>query len=176
MKKICTALFLAFLSPLSAFAISLADIQNTPERYETVTNQQGYTYYVDNSTLKSIKTMPPYSAIECIYYKVDSINKSIIETPTTFSYNANRDGLYILDIGIYGGPISSMGERMKAELLRDPGIQYSSDGIKCYDFDGTFKNSPRPTPFRKCIFKSPEFLIGNFIYKKYYGELFTYDS
>ena len=64
MKKICTALFLAFLSPLSAFAISLADIQNTPERYETVTNQQGYTYYVDNSTLKSIKTMPPYSAIE----------------------------------------------------------------------------------------------------------------
>lgn len=175
MKKICTALFLAFSSPLSAFAISLADIQNTPERYETVTNQQGCTYYVDNSTFKGIKTMPPYSAIECIYYKVDSINKSIIETPTTFSYDSNRDGSYILHIGTYG-PISSMVERMEAELMRDPGIQYSSDGIKCYDFDGTFKNSPRPTPFRKCIFKSPEFLIGNFIYEKYYGKRFTYES
>lgn len=63
MKKILALAAALLLTPFTALAISLSDIQNNPDQYVLVLRQTTINTYVDSNSIASLRYDPPYYAM-----------------------------------------------------------------------------------------------------------------
>lgn len=183
MKKILLAFLLAIMLPLSAFAISLDEINSSPNRYVKVTEDAKNAFYVDVSIIKSLRYSPPYYVLQCRSFYISYERNYICQQlDSTFSYDYNKNYISQFKKIISSHPnykaeqISQLLDLADEEVKKDSGIIYNAETVDFYNFDGTYQFSAPPAYAEKVIFGSNLYATADFVFKKYYGISFTSGS
>ena len=130
MKKLFLLLTIFSLFTVSAFAVSLDELRNTPEKYKLVYSDSTSDHYVEIPSINVTRYNPPYYIINATMYMVEYETNIIGKTDTTFFYDYNRssevlkkelpDNMLILE-----------------EQEKNSGIQWKMTGVTDYHFDGS---------------------------------------
>ena len=130
MKKLFLLLTIFSLFTTSAFAVSLDELRNSPERYKHIYADQTLDGYVEIPSINVTRYNPPYYIINATMYMVDYETNIIGKIDTTFFYDYNRssevlkkelpDNMLILE-----------------EQEKNSGIQWKMSGVTDYHFDGS---------------------------------------
>lgn len=93
MKRILFLTLLLVSLATSAFAISLSELQNSPQFLKTDETSDD-TYYLNQDSIKILRYSPPYYTLEYTIYIVSYSNKAIVEINTVANYNYDRSVNY----------------------------------------------------------------------------------
>ncbi len=134
MKKLFLLLTIFSLYTISAFAVSLDELRNSPERYKHIYADQTLDGYVEIPSINVTRYNPPYYIINATVYTVQYKTNTISKTDATFFYDYNRssemlnkkffDNMLIFD-----------------EQKKNSGIQWKMTGLTGYNFDGSIYRS-----------------------------------
>ena len=130
MKKLFLLLMIFSLCTISAFAVSLDELRNSPERYKHISADQTLDGYIEIPSINVTRYNPPYYIINATIYTVDYETNTIGKADATFFYDYNRssevlkkelpDNMLILE-----------------EQEKNSGIQWKLSGLTDYHFDGS---------------------------------------
>lgn len=162
--------------PLSAFAISLDEINSNPNRYVKVIEEAEGTFYVDVSSIKSLRYSPPYYTMQFREIYIDYTMNLIADGSCTFNYDYNKSFLSRFGVQTRLHPsytLRSIFNLASEDIKKDSGIISNSDSAACYNFNGVFDCTIDPLLGEKVIYGSNNYEIANFIFNKYYGMNFS---
>ena len=90
MKKLFLLLTIFSLFSMSAFAVSLDELRNSPEKYKLVYSDSTSDHYVEIPSINVTRYNPPYYIINATMYMAEYETNIIGKTDTTFFYDYNR--------------------------------------------------------------------------------------
>lgn len=129
MKKLFLLLTIFSLFTMSAFAVSLDELRNSPEKYKHIYADQTHDEYIEIPSINVIRYNPPYYTINATTYTISYDKNLIIKQDNTFFYNYNRS-------------VDSLIKRFNtepavtSELKKDTGIRFQITGIGSYNYSG----------------------------------------
>ena len=129
MKKLFLLLTIFSLFTMSAFAVSLDELRNSPERYKLVQADSLNEQYIDINSINVMRYNPPYYTINATTYNVSYDQNLIIKHEEVFFYNYNRS------VNSLRLKFSTTGA-IAAELKKDTGITLQLRGMETYDYNG----------------------------------------
>ena len=129
MKKLFLLLTIFSLFSMSAFAISLDELRNSPDRYKLVYVDSTTDKYIEIPSINVIRYNPPYYTINATTYNVSYDQNLIIKHEEVFFYNYNRS------VNSLRLKFSTTGA-IAAELKKDTGITLQLRGMETYDYNG----------------------------------------
>ncbi len=140
MKNFILAFLLALMMPLSAFAISLDDLQNNPNSYVKVCENVTSTYYLEQGSIKVLRDSFPYLTLQAKIYLVMYEQSAIAVDLYTISYDCNRS-LFALVVSKRiespNMPTDKLTDYAIAEARKDSGIAVNIEANHYYHLDGT---------------------------------------
>ena len=145
MKKLFLLLTIFLLFASSAFAISLDELRNTPERYKHIYADQTLDGYVEIPSINVTRYNPPYYIINATMYVVQYKTNTIGKTDATFFYDYNRSS-EVLKKKFANNML------ILEEQKKNSGIQWKMSGLAGYNFDGSIYR-----PYRQVNPTSPKF-------------------
>lgn len=190
MKKLLALSTAIFLTPLTALAISLSDIENNPDEYVLVGKNAKVNLYVDSYSIASLRYDPPYYAMSSdIYMVMYSIN-SILKTNLTATYDYNRcfKSLFIDEYKSHPNSKNSyiIGLTLH-DLEEDNGLTsylgdadiWGMNGNYIYSLTGSelstlilVESDSLDTDVTRCPLGSPVYHAANYMFYKGYNEYF----
>lgn len=175
MKRILFLTLLLVSLATSAFAISLSELQNSPQFLKIKETSEG-TYYLNQNSIKILRYAPPYYTLEYTEYGVSYSNKVIAELNTVANYNFNRSLDSLLDELIqndripYNATLTDINRLLINEKIKNNGIMITTNGVGLYNFSGTllFTPSPRLPEEVAPPLTSPSYYAAQSAFKKVY--------
>ena len=141
MKKFIIAFLLLASIHTTAFSISLDELQNAPDQYVKVKENQSYAVYVDPNSIQSLRYSPPYYTLKGDIYIVSYANGSINKCNTIFNYDYDKSSKELIkQIRRQYGNLSGkpLYDKMWEVVEVDSGITGSEIENSCvYKLDGT---------------------------------------
>lgn len=175
MKKLIFILLTLLTVPLTAFAISLDELQNNSNKYVNIYDTIDGTMYTDITSIKCIRYAPPYYTLQAkeyfIYYNFNLIG----ELTNTYNYDYNQSCISLMEKILESNPLCSEEEFIKSisdETDKNSGITYTRTNINYYNLDGLYKSSSNNIYTQKLDFLSNGYKMANFIFEKYYTTKF----
>lgn len=180
-KHLLTALIPLTLAPLTAFTISLSEIQNNPQKYVKIGEDIYSAYYVDTESIKLLRDASPYYTLQADIYDVTYTSRYIFQETAVYNYDYTRSFDSIdkkltklfatkgTEDLLYSKAYSSA---LASELEKDSGIIYSNSTIDAYSFDGTYLSSLPPSTDLKADFGTQSCSYANFVFYKHFGTYF----
>lgn len=171
MKKLILTFLLLLITPLTAFAISLNELQNNPDRYVSITEAQNATVYIDINSIKSLRYAPPYYTLQTKEYFVAYDLNSIGEMTNIYNYDYNQSSASLMEKIMKTNPLCSDEEFVKLvldEAYKNSGITYGKTNIDYYDLNGIYITSENKSSTTKVDFLSNGYKMANFVFEKYY--------
>lgn len=176
MKKFIIAFLLLASIHATAFSISLDELQNAPDQYVKVKENQSYAVYVDPNSIQSLRYSPPYYTLKGDIYIVAYANGSINECNTIFNYDYDKSSKELIkQIRRRYGNLSGkpLYDKMWEVVEVDSGITGSQIENSCiYKLDGTLITRWPALREVKIPIMSPLSFAANYIFYKYYNEYF----
>ena len=145
MRKLFLLLTIFSLFSMSAFAISLDELRNSPERYKHIYADQNHDGYVEIPSINVTRYNPPYYIINANIYVVQYKTNIIGKTDATFFYDYNRSS-EVLKKKLSNNML------ILEEQKKNSGIQWKMSGLAGYNFDGSIYS-----PYRHVKPTSPKF-------------------
>lgn len=130
MKKLFLLLTIFSLFTTSAFAVSLDELRNSPEKYKHVYADQTLDEYVEIPSINVTRYNPPYYIINATFYTVEYETNTIAKVDSTFFYDYNRSS-EVLNKKISDNML------IFDEQEKNSGIQWKMTGLTGYNFDGS---------------------------------------
>ena len=130
MKKLFLLLTIFSLFTMSAFAVSLDELRNSPERYKHVYADQTLDGYVEIPSINVTRYNPPYYIINATMYIVQYETNTIGKADSTFFYDYNRSS-EVLKKKLSNNML------ILEEQEKNSGIQWKASGLIDYHFDGS---------------------------------------
>ena len=130
MKKLFLLLTIFSLFTVSAFAVSLDELRNSPERYKHIYADQTLDGYVEIPSINVTRYNPPYYIINATIYTVEYETNTIGKVDSTFFYDYNRSS-------------EALKKKLSNNMLileeqeKNSGIQWKASGLIDYHFDGS---------------------------------------
>lgn len=177
MKKTVAALAMLALMPLSSFAISLAELQSDPARYVKTEDSPNATYYVDVTTIQSLKYAPPYYTLRATSYCVSPTLSMLFEEDLIIDYDHQRSWFPLKEQVAALHPDwdeDRCFDEFLEEIQRDGGVSTTSQYVHFYELDGTLIEKRGKQATRKMPFDTLGFEVANIIFERCYGERFSY--
>ena len=178
MKRILFLTLLLVSLATSAFAISLSELQNSPQFLKTDETSDD-TYYLNQDSIKILRYSPPYSTLEYTIYIVSYSNKAIVEINTVANYNYDRSVNYILDnVDTSTLPKYNIRDELTEILIqekdKDNGLSLTVTDNGFYDLNGNLLLPPSNDPPRvmKSSFAGPAYNTASSAFKKVYSIYF----
>ena len=176
MKRLLTALTPLVLAPLSAFAISLSEIQDNPQKYVRISEDAHAASYMDVGTIKSIRYNPPYYTLQCRVILISYNSNRIMDFTNTFNYDysKNLETRYLAYRSSH--PSYTPDQRFDlamADVEKESGVTFNTSNRSIYNFDGKFLYDSPQTSAKKAMFGSNVYICADLVFKKYYGIDFT---
>ena len=173
MKKLFLLLMIFSLCTISAFAVSLDELRNSPERYKHISADQTLDGYIEIPSINVTRYNPPYYIINATIYTVDYETNTIGKADATFFYDYNRssevlkkelpDNMLILE-----------------EQEKNSGIQWKASGLIDYHFDGSIYRpylhiNPANPKFssEEAPIASPAYMAATYSFYKSYNMYFN---
>mgnify|MGYP005941150499 FL=1 len=182
-KKIIVALFVFLSMQVTAFAVSLNELDNNPQKYVKVFETRSYALAVDAASINVVRETPPYYTLQANEYLVDYASATIVQYQLTVTYDYQRSTLGLINL-IYAQtpkiPKEIFWERYAEEAVANCGMTYSSKvSYVYYDFNGRVKHdhpSYREKYNQRIRVGSDIFDVSNYMFKKQYGVYFLRPS
>ena len=181
-KKIIVALFVFLSMQVTAFAVSLNELDNSPQKYVKVFETRSYALAVDAASINIVRETPPYYTLQANEYLVDYASATIVQyqLTATYDYQRSTQGLIKL-INAQTPKITKeiFWERYAEEGVANCGMTYSSKISYVYDFNGRVKHdhpSYREKYNQRIRAGSDIFDVSNYMFKKQYGVYFLRPS
>lgn len=173
MKRIfmIAVLFISLFSMASA--ISLDELRNNPSRYQHVFTGDISDEYIDNTSVKIVRTSPPYYIINAKAYAVYYNNNTITLYENTYYLNSERSLKRLHEI--YHGNIAKGSDAW----YNDSGVKWRPLGVAIYNFDGskvlpyTAANPLDSIDIISAKPTSPAYMSGMYVFYKSYNEYFN---
>ena len=168
MKKLFLLLTIFSLFSMSAFAVSLDELRNTPERYKLVYSDSDSDHYVEIPSINVVRYNPPYYTINATTYDVAYDRNTILQLDTIFFYDYNRSVDSLINE-------FNTKEEMLAQLKENNGIKFQVQGAALYNYNGSYKDSyhlydlsnSKYKPTKANMFSSPYMSAMYSFYKSY---------
>lgn len=176
MKRLLTALISLTLVPLSAFAISLSEIQTSPQQYIKISEDANAASFMDIDSIKSIRYSPPYCTLQCRILLVSYNRSQIWDCNTTFNYDYDKNFETRFNAHRATNPsstISQLFDLTLTDLEKDSGVIYSVNNGIIFNFDGIILRDVSPTYAEKVPYNSRIYACADFGFKNCYGINFT---
>lgn len=144
MKKILALAAALLLTPFTALAISLSDIQNNPDQYVLVLRQTTINTYVDSNSIASLRYDPPYYAMGGDVYLVEYNGNKIIKTNAITTYDGTRSFKTLLLAKYKAHPNINSHDLLVLtleDLQKDDGITLHFGKTDVWDLDGNYIRS-----------------------------------
>ena len=145
MKKLFLLLAIFSLFTMSAFAVSLDELRNSPERYKHIYADQTLDGYIEIPSINVTRYNPPYYIINATIYIIQYKTNIISKADHTFFYDYNRSS-EVLNKKISDSML------IFDELEKNSGIQRKMTGLTSYNFDGSIYK-----PYRQISSTNPKF-------------------
>ena len=176
MKKFIIAFLLLASIHATAFSISLDELQNAPDQYVKVKENQSYAVYVDTNSIQSLRYSPPYYTLKGDTYIVTYVDGYINKCNTIFNYDYDKSSKELIkQIRRRYGNLSGkpLYDKMWEVVEVDSGITGSEIENSCvYKLDGTLITRwPAQREVKIPIMSTLSF-AANYIFYKYYNEYF----
>ena len=130
MKKLFLLLAIFSLFTMSAFAISLDELRNSPGRYKHIYADQTLDGYIEIPSINVTRYNPPYYIINATIYIVQYETNTISKADSTFFYDYNRSS-EVLKKKLSNNML------ILEEQEKNSGIQWKASGLTDYHFDGS---------------------------------------
>ncbi len=130
MKKLFLLLTIFSLFSMSAFAVSLDELRNSPERYKLIVSNPTNEQYVEIPSINVVRYSPPYYVINSRAYIVSYENNVITAIDMTYFYDYNQSVASLVN------KLDTVEEVLKS-LKNDSGIKYQMKGSISFNYDGT---------------------------------------
>lgn len=173
MKKLFLLLTIFSLFSISAFAVSLDELRNSPERYKHIYADQTIDEYIEIPSINVIRYNPPYYTINATTYNISYDKNLIIKHDEVFFYNYNRS-INSLRLKF------STTDAIVAELKKDTGITSHLRGVETYDYNGQvalpyqyFDLSSSSFPPLKAHMFSPSYMGAMYSFLRSYNMYFN---
>ena len=126
--------------PLSAFAISLDEIQNNPDRYIKLKEDTSSTYYLEQESIKVLRDSFPYLTLQAKIYLVMYDQSAIADDFFTISYDYSRSSFALMISKRIESPditVDKLVDYAIAEAKKDSGMAVNIKANNYCDLDGT---------------------------------------
>lgn len=181
-KKIIVALFVFLSMQVTAFAVSLNELDNNPQKYVKVFETRSYALAVDAASINVVRETSPYYTLQSNEYLVDYASATIVQYQLTVTYDYQRSTQGLINL-IYAQtpkiPRELFLQRYAEEGVANCGMTYSSKISYVYDFNGRVKHD-HPSYVEKYNQRiwagSDIFDVSNYMFKKQYGVYFLRPS
>lgn len=130
MKKLFLLLVIFSLVTASAFAVSLDELRNSPERYKLVQANSLGEEYIDINSISVMIYNPPYYTINATTYIVAYDKTVIMQLDNIFFYNYNQSVNSLVKKFITP-------EEVTARIKKDTGIKSQIKGAAVFNYDGS---------------------------------------
>lgn len=137
-------LILAFTAFSSAYAISLDELNNDPDRYVTVLVMPKKIEYIDKKSIVSYPDKWPYYTLLAKHYLFLLDRKEIAEANVMFRYDWDHSSLAYREQALKTFPNDSdkeIAKHVDDMIKADPGIYWTVDLRSIYSLDGTLLHS-----------------------------------
>lgn len=181
-KKIIVALFVFLSMQVTAFAVSLNELDNNPQKYVKVFETRSYALTVDATSINIVRETPPYYTLQANEYLVDYASATIAQYQLTVTYDYQRSTQELIKLINAQTPKITeklFWERYVEESVANCGMTYSSNISYVYDFNGRVKHdhpSYREKYNQRIRAGSDIFDVSNYMFKKQYGVYFLRPS
>ena len=176
MKKFIIAFLLLASIHTTAFSISLDELQNAPDQYVKVKENQSYAAYVDLNSIQSLRYSPPYYTLKGDIYLVAYVDGYINKCNTIFNYDYDKSSKELIkQIRRRYGNLSGkpLYDKMWEVVEVDSGITGSEIENSCvYKLDGTLITRWPAQREVKIPIMSPLSFAANYIFYRCYNEYF----
>lgn len=75
---------------VTAFAVSLNELDNSPQKYVKVFETRSYALAVDAASINIVRETPPYYTLQANEYLVDYASATIVQYQLTVTYDYQR--------------------------------------------------------------------------------------
>lgn len=182
-KKIIVTLFVFLSMQVTAFAVSLNELDNSPQKYVKVFETRSYALVVDAASINIVRETPPYYTLQANEYLVDYASATIAQYQLTVTYDYQRSTQGLIKLIYAQTPKITKEiflERYAEEAVANCGMTYSSKiSSVYYDFNGRVKHD-HPSYVEKYNQRiragSDIFDVSNYMFKKQYGVYFLRPS
>lgn len=130
MKKLLLLLTIFSLFSISAFAVSLDELRNTPERYKLVISNPRTDQYVEIPSINVVRYSPPYYVINSRTYIVRYENNVITAIDMTYFYDYNQS------IASLANKFYTAEDVLK-KIKLNSGIKSQMKGSISFNYDGS---------------------------------------
>lgn len=134
MKKLFLLLAIFSLFTMSAFAVSLDELRNSPERYKLVQANSLGEEYIDINSISVTRYNPPYYTINATTYIVAYDKTVIMQLNNIFFYNYNQSVNSLVKKFITP-------EEVTARIKKDTGIKSQIKGAAVFNYDGSIQET-----------------------------------
>ena len=134
MKKLFLLLVIFSLVTASAFAVSLDELRNSPERYKLVQANSLGEEYIDINSISVMRYNPPYYTINATTYIVAYDKTVIMQLDNIFFYNYNQSVNSLVKKFITP-------EEVTARIKKDTGIKSQIKGAAVFNYDGSIQET-----------------------------------
>ena len=134
MKKLFLLLTIFSLFTMSAFAVSLDELRNSPERYKLVQADSLNEQYIDINSINVMRYNPPYYTINATTYTVAYDKTVIMQLDNIFFYNYNQSVNSLVKKFITP-------EEITARVKEDTGIKFQIKGAALFNYDGSIQET-----------------------------------
>ena len=171
MRILATMIFL-LLMPFSSLAISLVEIQYSPNQYVEIGDSAVKALYVDINSIQSVRCSPPYYTIQVTGYYIDYKVNAVVQSRDVFNYDYNKSMESLIKEKQRLYPSKSKKEATGVaieEIKKDSGIIWSSLDRKVYSFDGTYLGKGDDALGKKVLAFSDRYYEAKYIFMKHYN-------
>ena len=173
MKKLFLLLMIFSLCTISAFAVSLDELRNSPERYKLVLSNPTYDQYVEIPSINVVRYSPPYYVISSRIYAIRYDKNIINAIDITYFYDYTQSARSL------SKNISTANELINI-LKGNSGIKHQAKGGRNFNYDGSpigsYKSfdlsKPQYSP-QKTILLSGLYFAGTYAFYKAYNVYFN---
>ena len=134
MKKLFLLITIFSLFTMSAFAVSLDELRNSPERYKLVQSDSLDEEYIDINSINVMRYNPPYYTINATTYTVAYDKAVIMQLDNIFFYDYNQSVNSLAKKFITP-------EEVITRIKEDTGIKYQIKGAALFNYDGSIEET-----------------------------------
>ena len=170
-------LFLLWFVPISAFAISLEDLQNNTDSYVKILDVNPGTIYVDVNSIRSLRYAPPYYTLSGTMYGVGYNGNMICKTDLSISYDyeSRFNSTLAQNFFIHNQNLSASSFIAKffEAVEEHSGLSAGVISEDFWNLDGSYIGHLDSSPIDKIIAGSPIYFAANYFFYRYYNEYFN---
>ena len=182
MKHLLAALIPLALAPLSAFAISISEIQENPQKYVKVDEDISSAHYIDIESIKSLRDASPYYTLQADMYLASYSSRSIFQNTIIFNFDYTRSYKSLNEALekdfiakgkkalLYSKAYTSA---LWDEIEKNSGILANDSATEVYSFDGVYRCSFPPSKSDyKVDWATACGLYADFVFYRHFGIYF----